>query len=69
MTGALGSSRQAEGFIAARDYDLSAKNPSRSENDALPPPGEITNSLLENSRRFQEIVERLDSLVGEMEHV
>jgi type I restriction enzyme M protein len=56
-------------FIAARDYDLSAKNPSRPEDEALLPPVEITASLLEKSRSFHEIVERLNALVGEKERV
>ncbi len=60
---------ESAGFIAARDYDLSAKNPSRPEDEALPPPAEITASLLEKSREFHNIVERLDALVGEKERV
>ncbi len=55
--------------VAAHDYNLSAKNPSRAEDEALPLPAEITAALLENSRRFHEIVERLDALVGETERV
>jgi type I restriction enzyme M protein len=56
-------------FIAARGYDLSAKNPSRPEDEELPPPSEITAALRENSSRFHEIVERLVTLVGEKERV
>lgn len=56
-------------FIAARGHDLSAKNPSRPEEEELPPPAEILAALRENSRRFHEIVERLETLVGEKERV
>ncbi len=55
--------------IAARGYDLSAKNPSRPEEEELPPPSEITAALFENSHRFHGIVERLDAIVKEKERV
>jgi type I restriction enzyme M protein len=50
--------------IAERGYDLSAKNPSRSEGEYLPLPAELTAMLLERSREFHGIVERLHVTVA-----
>jgi type I restriction enzyme M protein len=45
--------------IAARGYDLSARNPNRAAGEDLRSPVEITASLLERIREMQEIVESL----------
>lgn len=50
--------------LAERGYDLSAKNPNRSEDDRLPRPAELTAMLLERSREFHSIVERLHEMVA-----
>lgn len=55
--------------IAQRGYDLSAKNPNRPDEEHLPPPAELTAMLLESSREFHGIVERLRALVADEEAV
>ena len=55
--------------IAKRGYDLSAKNPNRSESDSLPLPVDLTAILLERSREFRNVVERLHTLVANGEEV
>ncbi|MBI5015417.1 MAG: SAM-dependent DNA methyltransferase [Deltaproteobacteria bacterium] len=50
--------------LAARGYDLSTKNPSRPEGENLPPPAELTAMLLERSREFGSIIERLHERLG-----
>jgi len=50
--------------IRQREYDLSARNPSRPEGEALPPPMEIVASLMEKERAILSIVEELDVLLG-----
>jgi type I restriction enzyme M protein len=53
--------------LAKRSYDLSAKNPNRSEEEVLPLPAELTAMLLESSREFHSIVKRLHAMVGDGE--
>ena len=50
--------------IRRREYDLSARNPSRPEGETLPPPMEIVASLMEKERAILSIVEELDTLLG-----
>lgn len=59
---------EAVDAVAERGYDLSAKNPHRSEEEYLPHPAELTAMLLEHGREFHRIVEHLHALVvnGEM---
>jgi type I restriction enzyme M protein len=49
--------------LAERGYDLSAKNPSRAAEEVLPLPSELTAMLIERSREFHSIVERLHTMV------
>ncbi|RMH10395.1 MAG: hypothetical protein D6698_17690 [Gammaproteobacteria bacterium] len=42
--------------LKARGYDLSARNPNQDDRVNLPPPTEITASLLERAREFQNIL-------------
>lgn len=54
--------------LAARGYDLSAKNPSRPEGERVPRPAELTATLLERNRELHAILENLHELVvGESE--
>ncbi|QIN81582.1 N-6 DNA methylase [Rubrobacter tropicus] len=55
--------------LVARGYDLSAKNPNRPEEETPQALADITASLLENSRRLQEMAARLDTLVNSKELV
>lgn len=50
--------------IKARGYDLTARNPNRTETETLPPPMEIVASLLEREREILSIVEELDELLS-----
>ena len=50
--------------LADCGYDLSAKNPNRSEDECPPLPTELTTILLERSREFHSIIERLHTMVG-----
>ncbi len=50
--------------LAARGYDLSARNPNQDERITLPPPATITARLLERQREFQSILERLHQMVS-----
>jgi len=50
--------------LAARDYDLSARNPNQDDRITLPHPAEITARLLERTREFQSILEHLHSIVS-----
>lgn len=50
--------------IAKRSYDLSAKNPNRSGEKYLLLPAELTAMLLERSREFHGIVERLHATIA-----
>jgi type I restriction enzyme M protein len=53
--------------IAERGYDLSAKNPYHSDEEYLPLSTELTGMLLERSREFHSIVERLHIMVANEE--
>jgi type I restriction enzyme M protein len=55
---------ETAGALAERGYDLSAKNPAKPEGEKLPPPAELTAMLLERSREFGSIVERIQELLG-----
>jgi len=55
--------------IAERGYDLSAKNPYRSEEEYLLLPAELITMLLERGCEFHSIVERLHALVVNREEV
>lgn len=55
--------------LAERGYDLSAKNPSRAEEEVLPLPAELTAMLIERSREFHSIVENLHAMVGNGEEM
>ncbi|MEI8191152.1 MAG: N-6 DNA methylase, partial [candidate division NC10 bacterium] len=50
--------------LAARGYDLSAKNPHRLAAENLPRPVELTATLLERNRELHAILENLHSLLG-----
>ncbi len=50
--------------IRKRGYDLTARNPNRSENEELPPPMDIVAGLLEREREILSIVEELDELLS-----
>jgi type I restriction enzyme M protein len=50
--------------LAARGYDLSAKNPNRSEAEKLPHPVELTATLLERNRELHAILGNLHSILG-----
>lgn len=50
--------------VKQRGYDLTARNPNRSEAEALPSPVEIVAGLLEREREILSIVEELDELLG-----
>jgi type I restriction enzyme M protein len=53
--------------IRERDYDLSARNPSRDEMETYRHPAEITAGLLEREREILGIIEELHALVGDGE--
>jgi type I restriction enzyme M protein len=53
--------------LAQRAYDLTARNPKRTESENLPHPAELTARILENNRKFQTIMERLHKMVSEEE--
>lgn len=53
--------------LKAREYDLSAKNPRKSESGILPPPSELTARLLERHIEFQKMLERLHEVVSSQE--
>jgi type I restriction enzyme M protein len=50
--------------IKARGYDLSARNPSRSDQAALPHPAELTASILERVRELQSVLANLHEMVS-----
>lgn len=50
--------------LAARDYDLSARNPNQDDRITLPHPAEITARLMERTREFQSILEHLHSEIS-----
>jgi len=50
--------------IAARGYDLTARNPNRKETETLPSPVEIVAGLLEKEREVLSIVEELSEILG-----
>ena len=51
--------------IRDREYDLSARNPSRNEVETYRHPAEITASLLEREREILSIIEELHSMLGD----
>jgi type I restriction enzyme M protein len=51
--------------LAARDYDLSAKNPNRPESEKLPHPAELTATLLERNRELHAILENLHAMLSD----
>ena len=53
--------------IKARDYDLSARNPTRDESVDLPHPAELTARLMERARELQETLANLHDLVSDGE--
>jgi len=50
--------------VAARGFDLSAKNPTRLETEKPPHPVELTATLLERNRELHAILENLHSMLG-----
>lgn len=52
------------GEVREREYDLTARNPNRQDDERLPPPAEIVASLLEREREILSIVEELNELLG-----
>jgi len=54
-------------MLKARGYDLSAKNPSRSESEIVLPPSELIARLLERHIEFQKMLERLHEEVSRRE--
>ena len=50
--------------LAARGYDLSAKNPNRPESEKLPHPAELTATLLERNRELHAILENLHAMLS-----
>jgi type I restriction enzyme M protein len=50
--------------LAKRGYDLSPKNPNRMDAETLPHPTELTAMLLERSREFHSILDRLHEMVS-----
>lgn len=55
--------------LAARGFDLSAKNPNRPESEKLLSPSELTARLLERHLEFQKMLERLHEAVSKKEEV
>jgi type I restriction enzyme M protein len=53
--------------LAERGYDLSAKNPSRPNDERLPHPSDIIASLLRRNRELQDILQNLKELVSDQE--
>lgn len=53
-----------EKTLVERGYDLSARNPNRTEGEKLPHPSELTARILENQKKFQNMVERLHKIVS-----
>ena len=53
--------------LRKRDYDLTAKNQNSNEFETLPVPSEIIKSLLENHRKLQVRLERLQEMVSNRE--
>jgi type I restriction enzyme M protein len=51
--------------LKARGYDLGARNPNRNGQAELPPPAELTASLLERVRELHSIVANLHEMVGD----
>ncbi|MCK4390705.1 MAG: hypothetical protein KAV83_10790 [Desulfobacterales bacterium] len=49
--------------IVERNYDLTAKNPNRKEENKLRAPGKITASILEKEREILTIVETLHAML------
>lgn len=50
--------------IKKREYDLTARNPNRTDSETLPPPIEIVAELMEREREIMSILEELDELLG-----
>lgn len=50
--------------IKEREYDLSAKNPNRKEDDSLPNPFQIATTLLEREREITNLLEEIESILG-----
>ncbi|MGE4091001.1 MAG: N-6 DNA methylase [Candidatus Binatia bacterium] len=50
--------------LVSRGYDLSAKNPNRSEREKLPHPAELIASLLERNRELHSILENLQMMLS-----
>ncbi|HSH81767.1 MAG TPA: class I SAM-dependent DNA methyltransferase [Herpetosiphonaceae bacterium] len=50
--------------LAARNYDLSARNPNQNEAERLPAPAELTARLLERSRELHSMIESLHAKVN-----
>ena len=51
--------------IKEREYDLSARNPNRSDRAVLPHPADLTATLLERVRELHETAKRLHTLVSD----
>lgn len=51
--------------LVKREYDLTAKNPSRADMEKLPHPAELAAKLLENHYELQKRLERLHKMVNE----
>ena len=50
--------------IKERGYDLSARNPNRTETETLPPPAEIAAGLLEKEKAILSIIEEINELLN-----
>ena len=55
--------------LARGRYDLSPKNPNRMDAEPLPHPTELTAMLLEHSREFHGILDRLHEMVSNGERM
>jgi type I restriction enzyme M protein len=55
--------------LAGREYDLTARNPNRPGMEQFFHPAELTATLLERSREYQNIIERLHEMVSNGETV
>lgn len=53
--------------LIEQKFDLSARNPNKFEEEALPHPSKLTARILENQEKFQSIVERLHEMVSKKE--
>ncbi len=50
--------------IKEHGYDLSARNPNRTETEILPPPAEIAAGLLEKEKAILGIIEEINELLN-----